>query len=381
MSSASPTSTGVAAAATSAVAGSARSRGFTIFLKFWTLGVILSSIAYGIAFTLFAASLYLLKKTSTGKRKKIHYALGAYITLMFTLSTISIVSGISTNLTAITTQTVPRNLSIGASPDAVVIVLANWASDGFLLWRASVLYEGVSKMKRQLVYGLIIFMVISQFVTGTMYLVSNFVKRMQKHERPIFVAFASTTLFVNWVITGLVVIRLLVFRSKVRKTLGNVYGSPYTGIISMCVESAALVILFATIFLTLNLLKLNPFSFSRAFLVHIYVIAPLLIIYRVAQGKAFITNTTSFYSQNGENSQTRSGGAIRFNSHAHTTTAVSTQPSTRIEVNVTQDEVKKADNLGYYDDMEMGTRNIVHVPIRADSKSHDSYHEDTKDAR
>lgn len=133
MSSASPTFTGVAAAATSAVAGSARSRGFTIFLKFWTLGVILSSIAYGIAFTLFAASLYLLKKTSTGKRKKIHYALGAYITLMFTLSTISIVSGISTNLTAITTQTVPRNLSIGASPDAVVIVLANWASDGFLV--------------------------------------------------------------------------------------------------------------------------------------------------------------------------------------------------------------------------------------------------------
>ncbi|PPR00205.1 hypothetical protein CVT24_004908 [Panaeolus cyanescens] len=368
MSSASPTTTAITAAATTAVAGGARSRGFQIFLKFWTLGVILSSIAYGIAFTLFAACLYLLKKTSAGSRKRVHYALAAYITLMFALSTISIVSGISTNLTAITSQTIPRSLSLGgSSPDAVVIVLANWASDGFLLWRASVLYEGVTKSRRQAVYALIIFMLISQFTSGTLYLCSNFVKRMQKHERPIFVAFASTTLFVNWVITGLVVIRLLVFRSKVRKTLGNVYGSPYTGIISMCVESAALVILFATIFLTLNLLKLNPFSFSRAFLVHIYVIAPLLIIYRVAQGKAFITNTTSFYSQNGENSQTRSGGAIRFNTHhPHTTTGVSTQ-ATRIEVNVTHDEVKKADNLTYYDDMEMGTRK-------------DSYHVDSKDA-
>lgn len=111
----------------------------------------------------------------------------------------------------------------------------------------------------------------SASVTGIMYLASNFVAAAQQHARPIFVAFASTTLSVNWIITTLVVTRLLVFRANVKRTMGNDHGRPYIGIISMCIESAALVIIFATIFLTLNLLNLDPFSFSRAFLVHIYV--------------------------------------------------------------------------------------------------------------
>ena len=107
--------------------------------------------------------------------------------------------------------------------------------------------------------------------TGLLYLITNFHERMYPIATPIFITFSSTTLFVNWVVTVLVVLRLLHFRRRVIMTLGDTYSKPYAGIISMCVESAALVIIFSTIFLVLNLLYKLPFSSSRTILIQIYV--------------------------------------------------------------------------------------------------------------
>ncbi|KAF9525528.1 hypothetical protein CPB83DRAFT_859418 [Crepidotus variabilis] len=336
----------------------------TTFLKFTTMGVIISAIAYGVVFTLAVMSFHLLHKTSLDGKKRIHYLLFAYIVFMFILSTVNIVAAIHMNLNAIVSQTLPKTLEVGKNVGAVVIVLVTWGSDGFLLWRAAVLYEGVSTARRKIVNCFIGFLMVAQLVTGTMYFLSNFMDALNppRYSDSIFVAFACTTLSINWIITGLVVGRLLHFRGKVSRSLGADYGTPFGRIITMCVESAALIIIFSTIFLVLNLMKKNPFSFSRILLTNIYVIGPFLILYRVAQGKAFLTSSNSFYSVPGNSGGQRSA-TLQFNDRGRHT--LSTGNSTKIEVNIS-DEVHK----DYYDHdrVELGnlSNSQIPTPIKRD---------------
>lgn len=50
---------------------------------------------------------------------------------MFCLSTVSIVSGIRTNLNAIAAGNIPAH--IGMDENAIIVVLVTWLSDGFLV--------------------------------------------------------------------------------------------------------------------------------------------------------------------------------------------------------------------------------------------------------
>ena len=101
------------------------------FLKFWTMGVVLSSIAYGVAFTLSISTVHCLHSNSKGHKQRRHYVLISYVLLMFCLSTVSIVSGIRTNLNAIAAGTIPAH--IGVDENAIIVVLVTWLSDGLLV--------------------------------------------------------------------------------------------------------------------------------------------------------------------------------------------------------------------------------------------------------
>lgn len=101
------------------------------FLEFWTMGVILSSIAYGVASTLSISTLRCLYNKTKGIKQRKHYILVSYVLLMFCLSTVSIVSGIRTNLKAVAAGNIPAH--IGMDENAIIIVLVTWLSDGFLV--------------------------------------------------------------------------------------------------------------------------------------------------------------------------------------------------------------------------------------------------------
>lgn len=105
------------------------------FLKFWTMGVILSSIAYGVTFTLSISTISLLHRSSKNKKERKHYILISYVVVVIILATVSIVSGISSNLNGVYTSEIPANfnLNVGRDANAVIIVLVTWASDGFLV--------------------------------------------------------------------------------------------------------------------------------------------------------------------------------------------------------------------------------------------------------
>ena len=55
--------------------------------------------------------------------------------------------------------------------------------------------------------------------------------------------FISLSAFVNIILTVLIVSRLVYHRRYIQNTLGVQHGSPYTNVITMCVESSALVVI------------------------------------------------------------------------------------------------------------------------------------------
>lgn len=61
--------------------------------------------------------------------------------------------------------------------------------------------------------------------------------------------YLSLTLFLNIVVTSMIVFRLLQHRRKARKSLGSCHGTLYTSVATMVVESAALYSVFLLVFL------------------------------------------------------------------------------------------------------------------------------------
>jgi len=135
-------------------------------------------------------------------------------------------------------------------------------------------------------------------------------------------AVSCTSLFVNLVITSLIVARIMYFIKTIQATLDRSHWSKYRDVISMLMESAALITLFALAYVILTLAlpikgrKIPMESLSALVpmtsMTHIYVgfpssvsnghflrfgtqqvIAPCLIIYRVGQGEDWRTRSTT----------------------------------------------------------------------------------------
>jgi hypothetical protein len=141
------------------------------------------------------------------------------------------------------------------------------------------------------------------------------------------VALLSTA---NITLASLIILRLVRHQRHVRKVLGAEHGSPYFTVITMCIESSALIVIFSAVYIVIVLMRpiqtgsvfapllllphicvggLGSYDFlctSRIFFVRniIQVISPLLIVYRVAKGR---TTTTTLPPSEQEMAQ------IRFN--------------------------------------------------------------------
>jgi hypothetical protein len=106
--------------------------------------------------------------------------------------------------------------------------------------------------------------------------------------------YASISLALNLFITVMIVSRLLLFRYRSIKALGSPeHGTTYLSISTLLIESAAIYAVFSLMFLI-------PFGLKNAFanvmlqaLSEIQIITSLLIIYRVAEGKAWTNGTAA----------------------------------------------------------------------------------------
>ena len=116
------------------------------------------------------------------------------------------------------------------------------------------------------------------------------------------------TTIINIIAAVLIAARVIYFQRYIKQTVGSDRNNQYTTVIIICIESSALIVLFSILFIVLFLTN-SPASFIFIqSLVHInvrvhnlllscknresyvclkyWVISPLLIVYRVALGKA-----------------------------------------------------------------------------------------------
>jgi hypothetical protein len=272
--------------------------------KGWLQGTVISAVAYGIDVALYFMCFHLLFRQMNRMNYKEHLPLLVYITTTFILSTLFMAALADfTQLAFIQYRDYPggpnafENNMFGIPVDNLGNVcgfLTMFLSDGLVVWRCMVIYRGcmVPMWIIMLFPGL---MFAASTVMGIMFLlqVTSNSPYFSSTNINYTVPYLSLSLALNIIITLVIVLRLLTYRHRISKVLGSNYGTQYTSIAAMIVESAALYSAFSVVFLTLFLLN-NPISatFLQSF-TQVQIIAMLLIVFRVAQGKGWSQDTMS----------------------------------------------------------------------------------------
>ncbi|KAF8880530.1 hypothetical protein BD779DRAFT_1675876 [Infundibulicybe gibba] len=246
-------------------------------------GAILSGYFYGIVTILFLMCVYLLWQTcsKSGTRQRQHVVLLFYTMGMFALGTLAMISNATkTEENIKADKKDPTNVQSFGILGHTCFVLSNWGADSLLLWRCWVIYRDCSVPKWLFLSALSALPLVS---LGILLLAEN-------PESPLettLIRYGAITLALNVVTTLSIVGRLLVYRRRIVKVLGKSQTLNYSSVVSMLIESAALVVVFYILFLIPSLLSYPISSIVYPSIVQVQIIAPFLIIFRVAQGKAW----------------------------------------------------------------------------------------------
>jgi len=86
-----------------------------------------------------------------------------------------------------------------------------------------------------------------------------------------YLVFFSLSTLVNLILAVLIVSRLVYHRRYIRNTFGAEHGSSYTNIITMCVESSALMVISGGLFNSLYFVSNDGEYFMNSITPHIFV--------------------------------------------------------------------------------------------------------------
>ncbi|PPQ72830.1 hypothetical protein CVT26_003339 [Gymnopilus dilepis] len=322
-------------------------------LEMQVLGNIISALAYSAVVILFSLCFWALRKPSKLHSHWTRPLLYVYMTYMFAMSTTAFIQE------TIYTTKVIKNDIFPTGPDLVdyltslgeplPLPFTIWGADGFmgisplrhlvltivlgLLGLTSLgdisfeLPEFNAHCPCMTAIGIAFFAVAGIFQTKQGNAILPFVpdslalpfQNSSQSAISSFVMFCTT--FVNLTLTSLIFFRLLYYQRFISKTLGAAHASTYTRVITMCIESCALIVVISTtnivMIITNNVGYLIPFML----LPHICVISPLLIVYRVAVGRSANTRRPPADLTLGHHSDERVGpfSSIRFNQPESTT--------------------------------------------------------------
>ncbi|KAF9004398.1 hypothetical protein BDQ17DRAFT_1424828 [Cyathus striatus] len=170
-----------------------------------------------------------------------------------------------------------------------------WTVDIIIMWRFFVIYHDLKHTKWS-IFVCSSLVQAASIVTGiyTVIIMSDStgltIAEFARHNANIYlVVFEAVTLFQNIMLTTLIVGRLLLCRRRIRKVLGRCHGNEYTSIASMVVESQ-LLLGIAQVTMLVSLIQANAalFVYGPTFYQvtgQIQVLSPMVLIYRVMQGK------------------------------------------------------------------------------------------------
>lgn len=316
----------------------------------WLQGAIVTSVFYGVALTLVfncVRSLwYRIRSRASGYRRDIFFL--GYVLFVFACASVYQVANAQiTQLGFIDRRNYPggpaafeeSNASI---PINLTFVLMDWCADLLMIWRCIVVYRDTRFRMLITLFGALIF--IASFVTGLFWLIIVSVPARAADawmSYSLLFPYLSVSLASTIFISTLTVLRFLYHRNRVSNVLGQGHGSVYWNFSTMIIESAA-------IYAICSLLYIVPYAvgspMANAFMQILGMAqgtAPLLIIYRVSEGKSW----TSSVSQN---TSTSASLQMRRISANPTSTAISTTTShirsNPINIQVSFDVHKSGDN-------------------------------------
>jgi len=270
----------------------------------WLQGAIISAIAYGVTVSLYFLSFYLLVRQKNRVEFRKRLPLLAYITVSFLLGTIFMIA-----LAAFTQMAFIDNRNYPGGPNAyeenmfsipidnmgnVTFVLSNWLSDALVVWRFKVIYQRC----RAPLWIVMLFpclLLAASVSMGIMFIIqlsttNPYVTNNINYTLP----YLGLSLALNIILTIAIVLRLMTYRYRVVTALGPKYGTQYTSVAAMIIESAALYSAVSIAFLIL--FGINN-AVSQVFLQSLsqfQSIATLLIVFRVAQGKGWTEDTATY---------------------------------------------------------------------------------------
>ncbi|KAH7921923.1 hypothetical protein BV22DRAFT_1018335 [Leucogyrophana mollusca] len=274
----------------------------------WLQGCVLTGVAYGVVLMLVTMCIQTLwariRTPSTRTRKSVFLlfyviVIAMLATILFVTNTAFVQMGFINNRNypggpaayIETMFSVPDNVA-----SCVPIVLANWFGNSLMLWRCMIIYKDCKIRTKVLVVALPGVILMGSIALGILWLIQVSSPRSSPALNAATgisytASYFGVALAVNISVTLLIVSRLLLHRHRVTKVFGSGRGSHYTSIAAIIVESASLYSVFSLLFLIPFGLN-NPVSNTfLQILGEVDIIASLLIIYRVLQGKAWSNDT------------------------------------------------------------------------------------------
>ncbi|KAH8101223.1 hypothetical protein BXZ70DRAFT_117570 [Cristinia sonorae] len=275
-----------------------------IFLeKTFLVSGYLTGLGFGVQFVLYLACVRILLQRKI--RTRFTYFLLAYITVLCSLNLIyTATSMIGLQLCYIDNRNYPGGPfgyltgPFTTHPDSILslaaYIISSVMADGLLLWRCRVIWYASLGKKVYFVVLIPFLMWLASFALGMIFeVVTSAPAGLYSSLGNTFaVPFFTMSLTLNILLTLLIVARMWFHQRQGRKLFGPNYGQHYTSISNMFIESAALycinsILLLAT-FITGH--PINQIWVGIA--PSVQMVSSYLIIYRVAQGRAWDVNTT-----------------------------------------------------------------------------------------
>ncbi|KAF8984083.1 hypothetical protein BDQ17DRAFT_1499878 [Cyathus striatus] len=222
-------------------------------IRTWVVGAIISGVGYGIVCLIcFQCVFFLSKSTLASKEQRTRNIFLMFYTIaMLVLSSMAIAANAATTWNVIfdSTSFQLKNMNffnVLGPVGSASFVLTNWASDGILIWRSIVIYRNCkSTIYRYGCRPLISVLFCYIFVVGIILIraVSNSESVLPSGP----ISYVAVSMSLHVLMTATIVGRLSYFRRISIVTLGSREGKKLISIISMLLESAAIIVVIDTI--------------------------------------------------------------------------------------------------------------------------------------
>ncbi|KAF9447766.1 hypothetical protein P691DRAFT_730862 [Macrolepiota fuliginosa MF-IS2] len=276
-------------------------------------GLFLGAIAYGVHLTLFIWCFHILlqKKKSGGD-----YLLMVYVSLLFIMGNIGNGTNIKVGeLTFVDDRNFPGGpglfFATGAGPVGltcnVIYIINTWFQDGLLLYRFWMFFARMGWYWVILPCLMFLASVALSLILIVMLCVPG-ITLWSTISINLAIPYWAISIALTVIITACITTRLLYMRYQMRRVMAG-SGSEYISVTSMLVESAALYTVNGLIFLVSYAVNSPIQNLALPVLGQTQSIAPLLIILRVLQGRAWSSSSLAKF---------QTGTDVRFNNTSNT---------------------------------------------------------------